>query len=74
MVTYSDVASGRVCDLKTIPANSSGCSSGVCSDEFNVLSSLCPQSSNITATVFVVTNIGNGVESNTITEGQKIDK
>lgn len=67
-VTYSDSASGIVCSSETILA--SNCLGGFCSSTFEISSSKCPGSSDINVTVFATTNLGDGPETNPITESE----
>ena len=58
MVYYSDSNTAAICGSSKI--NSSFCENGVCSEEFDISSSLCRPSSDINVTVSVVTTLGEG--------------
>ena len=66
-INYSDSSTGEVCNSNEI--NSTSCVGGVCSDEFDVSSSLCTPSSDINVTVSAMTNLGEGPGTNPIKEG-----
>ena len=66
-VKYLDSATGTTCGSHSVSATS--CMGGVCSDEFEISSSLCTPSSDINVTVSAVTNLGEGPQTNSIKEG-----
>ena len=67
-INYFDPTSGSGCGSVTIPASS--CKSvGVCSHMFELLSSSCPHSDDITVTVYATNVLGNGPTSQPITIG-----
>ena len=63
-ISYTDLTSGYICGSTTIPA--SACENGVCSDWFDISSSLCTQSTNITVTAFATNLLGDGPPSQPI--------
>ena len=67
MVYYSHSDTGEMCHSREI--DSSSCDNGIYSEEFNVLSSLCRPLSDINVTVSVVTNLGEGPQTDPIKEG-----
>ena len=70
MIYYSDSDTGALCGSKEV--NPLFCSDGICSDEFDVsLLSSCRSSADINVTVSaVITNLGEGPQTVTITEGE----
>ena len=57
-ITYSDSTSGRICGSATIPASS--CDGGICSCRFDISSSSCLPSADVSVTVFASNILGNG--------------
>lgn len=66
-ISYSDSNNGQLCG-----STSTSCVGGTCSGEFDVSSSSCRPSSNISVTVSVVTNLGKGPQTDPIVEGECI--
>ena len=67
-ITYLDMATGNICSEDAdIPAGS--CHGGVCRHVFDVSSSFCHPSTNITITVRTLTLLGAGPPSDPITIG-----
>ena len=57
-ITYTDTKSELICKSTTIPTSS--CQEETCTHYFDVTSSNCQSSSNITLTVFATNILGNG--------------
>jgi hypothetical protein len=66
-IKYFDSATGAICGLHSI--NATSCISEVCSNEFEISSSLCTPSSDINVTVSAVTILGEGPQTNPTKEG-----
>ena len=66
-ISYSDSASGAIFSSNIV--NATSCEDRVCSDEFDIESSLCTPSSDINVTISATTNLGEGPESNPVKEG-----
>ena len=68
MIYYLDSDTGALCGSKEV--NSSFCSNGICTEEFDVsLLSSCRPSADINVTVSAVTNLGEGPSTIPIIEG-----
>ena len=63
-ITYSDSSSGSSCASATIPASS--CEGGVCSHRFDISSSPCRLSPDITLTAFATNILGDGPSSEAV--------
>ena len=57
-ITYIDSISGSICGLTSIAASS--CGSRICTDWFDLSSSMCKNSSNITVAAFATNVFGDG--------------
>lgn len=66
-INYSNLTSGEVCGSAMIPGSS--CMDSVCSDVFNVTSSRCFPSTELSVTIFASNILGNGEISEAYTYG-----
>lgn len=67
IIRYLDSATGAICGSRFI--NTTSCMGGVCSNEFEISSSLCTPSSDINVTVSAVTSLGEGPQTKPVKEG-----
>ena len=69
-ITYADSMVGTICS--TVEIQASLCNSHVCGHQFEVATSSCVPSANITITVFATNVLGSGQTSSLITIGKMI--
>ena len=63
-ITYTDSTFSYICGSTVISAST--CESGICSDWFDIASSPCAQSTNVTVTAFATNLLGDGSPSQPI--------